>query len=679
MGALFGGGNDTNAAKVEKLDHIQLSGSTYGTCIPIVYGTQRVAPILIWYNDFTSHEKKQEVGKGFSQEQTTYTYTACIQLGICEGPISSFERLWEDKFIKSFTGGGALFGSPFEATSVGPRSNPTPWSHLTSAHSGDALGYGGTAWLAAAALDLPNGGLRNYSVEVKGFFATRVGPTYFGLTVGTLTPYDAHPAEILVDLLTNKEYGCGWDASRVEVSVGTDGLATSSYTNYCHALGFYLSVSMASQQEGLQWLEELLTATNSAAVWSQGKLKILPYGDTSATGNSFTFTPYTAPLYDLTTSDFLEMSDGDPIQVARTNLQDAFNSVPVEWLDREQEYKATIAEDPEQADVEAFGLRQSDPVQAHAVCRKDIALALSRLRAQRNIWIRNKYTFKLPQRYVLLEPMDLVTLTEDKLGLDAKVVRIVDITEDEDGNFEVVAEEWPFGIGTHTVYTPQVGDGASLDLLADPGNAATPIMFIPSLQVTNGVLQLWLVTAGGTDWGGADVYVSDDATTFEFAGTTKRGRWGTLVTTITSSSTTIAIDLSASEGVLASTSSTGAADDLTKIWIGDEVISYETATLTGAFTYSLTGCLRGRQSTTAAAHTSGAALVRMDEGVFKKEIAYNRLGTNVYVKLVSFNKQGFGRQDISALSYYTFAIPSAPALLPTPSNVAVTIQTTEFP
>jgi hypothetical protein len=668
---------DINADKVEKLDHIQLSSSAYGQCVPIVYGTQRVAPVLIWSNEFTPHEEKKPVGKGGSQDVTSYTYTGCIQFGVCEGQITSYIRLWDDKLIKRFGLTGAV-AVPFEATSLGPRSNPTPWAHLTSVHAADALGYGGTAWIAAASLALPNGGLANYSVEVRGFQATRAAPTFSGGALGTIAAFDAHPADIIVDLFSNKEYGLAWDPAKIGVAVGTDGLSTSSYTNYCHALGFYLSAAMDKQQTGLQWLQQFLEATNSAAVWSQGVLKILPYGDTSATGNSFTYTPNLTTVYDLGVDDFLPVADMDPVQVERINLQDTYNSVPVEWLDREHDYKPIIADDPEQADVEAFGLRRADPLQAHFVCRKDVALALSRLRAQKNIWVRNKFSFKLPQRYVLLEPMDLVTLTEPKLGLVQKVVRLVGISEDTDGNFECVAEEWPFGTGTHTLYTPQTGDGITNDFLADPGDATAPIAFIPTLQLSKGSLQLWLATAGGANWGGADVYVSDDTTTFEFAGSTLRGRWGTLVNNISNSATTVDIDLSASSGVLASTSATGAADNLTAIWIGNEVISYQTATLTGSFTYQLTGVLRGRMSTTAAAHTAGDLMVRLDEGVFKHDIAYNRLGTNIYVKLVSFNKSGLARQDISALSYYTFAIPAAPALLPTPSSVTITIQGTEF-
>jgi len=180
-------------------------------------------------------------------------------------------------------------------------------------------------------------------------------------------------------------------------------------------------------------------------------------------------------------------------------------------------------------------------------------------------------------------------------------------------------------------------------------------------------------------WGSADVYVSDDGSTYDFAGTVTRGRWGTITSSISNSVTTIPVDLSVSGGTLDSTSATGASDDLTAMWLNNEVFSYETATLTGTNAYSLTNCLRGRMSTTPAAHTSGDTVVRLDEGVFKHTIAHNRLGTTIYFKLVSRNRYGGAQQSIADVSPYTYNIPSNPAILPSPSAVTVAISSTPAP
>jgi hypothetical protein len=62
---------------------------------------------------------------------------------------------------------------------------------------------------------------------------------------------------------------------------------------------------------------------------------------------------------------------------------------------------------------------------------------------QRRAYVRNTYRFKLGWRYALLEPMDIVQLTDSTLGLDNKAVRITAIEEDDNGELTLTAEEIP--------------------------------------------------------------------------------------------------------------------------------------------------------------------------------------------------------------------------------------------
>ena len=62
---------------------------------------------------------------------------------------------------------------------------------------------------------------------------------------------------------------------------------------------------------------------------------------------------------------------------------------------------------------------------------------------QRRAYIRNTYKFKLGWRYSLLEPMDIVLLTDVALGLEEAAVRITQIDEDDNGELTVIAEEIP--------------------------------------------------------------------------------------------------------------------------------------------------------------------------------------------------------------------------------------------
>lgn len=53
------------------------------------------------------------------------------------------------------------------------------------------------------------------------------------------------------------------------------------------------------------------------------------------------------------------------------------------------------------------------------------------------------YRFKLGWKYALLEPMDIVLLTDATLGLAEAAVRITQIEEDDNGELTVTAEEIP--------------------------------------------------------------------------------------------------------------------------------------------------------------------------------------------------------------------------------------------
>ena len=52
---------------------------------------------------------------------------------------------------------------------------------------------------------------------------------------------------------------------------------------------------------------------------------------------------------------------------------------------------------------------------------------------QRAVYIRNTYKFRLSWEYCLLDPMDLVTVTDSILGLSNAPIRITEIEEDENG------------------------------------------------------------------------------------------------------------------------------------------------------------------------------------------------------------------------------------------------------
>jgi hypothetical protein len=306
----------------------------------------------------------------------------------------------------------------------------------------------------------------------------------------------------------------------------------TQYSNYCVANGIFLSPVLDAQKSASAWIQEILDVTNSAAVWSEGVLKIVPYGDTTAVGNGATFLPNTSPVYDLSSNDLLA-----PITVKRPSIADVMNSVSVEFLNRANDYNVEIAEDKDDAMIALYGLRKDSPKQAHAITTTAVAKQVANFLRKRGVEIRATYTLTLGWQFNLLEPMDLVTLTAPELGYSKKPVRITAIRENDSGQLEIDAEDFPFGTASPTLYPQQPPGGFVPQANADPGNVNTPIVFeSPFLMSRSGQHEIWMAISGANpNWGGCHVWVSQDNSEYQQVGQTYgSARMGTLFGTAAS-------------------------------------------------------------------------------------------------------------------------------------------------
>ena len=350
----------------------------------------------------------------------------------------------------------------------------TPWSYLTSAHPGQDLGYNGIAYVAASAMDLGESGtLPNLSFEVLS-----------GITFGAGIA-DAEPSVIIADLLANQFYGLAGAVTPGDLT---------QYRNFCTANGLFLSPVLDAQKDASAWIQEILDVTNAAAVWSEGVLKIIPYGDTTQVGNGATFIPNTSPIYDLTTSDLLT-----PVVIKRPSVADVMNSVSIEFANRANDYNPDVAEDKDEAMIALYGLRKASPVQAHSITTTNVAKFAANLLRKRSVEIRATYSFSLGWQFNLLEPMDLVTLTIPELGYNKKPVRITAMREDDSGKLEVDCEDFPWGTAAPTLYSHQAGSGFITQANSDPGAVSTPIIFEANDRLSlTGNYEVWLGVCGPT-------------------------------------------------------------------------------------------------------------------------------------------------------------------------------------
>lgn len=651
-------GGKSTSTSATKLNQISIQSSSLGLPISLGYGRGRMKCNLIWYNAFTAipHTTKTSAGKGMggSSTDTTYTYTASIILGICEGGatgIRGIRTVYRDTSV--FTDGATTALAQAGLSLANGSPTQAVWGYLTSRYPSEALNYSGITNVYAQDYDLGDSAtLSNHSFEID--FAIQLG--------GGVC--DADPKDIITDFLTSPDHGVpGW----------TSGLIgdLSDYSLSCRANNLLLSPVLESQTTASDILTEWCLATNAAPFTSEGVLKIRSYGDAPATANGVTWTPDLTPEYDLTEDDFGDTGDGNPVTLNILDQTDAYNIVQLEFLDRANQYNVGIATAPDLDDIIEFGERKQDPTTVHCIVDAGIAQISAQLYLQRTLYVRRQFVYLLPWNFILLEPTDLVTLTtvSDELKLTRELVRIIEIDEDGDGVLTFTCEEVPNGTGAAAVYSAHSGSGYQPNSDVAPGSVSTPSLINAPTSLTNGDPEIWCAVASTSPtWGGCEVWVSVDDVTYARVGRINGpARYGSLTGALAShadpdTTNTAHVTLAPSLGELGSATTAEANAGGTMCLIDNELITYETATLTGTNTYDLTTLHRGFQGTVPAAHSTGARFVRIDDAVFKFSYASLNVGSTIYVKLPSFNIHGRAGEDLSTVTAYTVALAPSTAL-----------------
>jgi hypothetical protein len=284
---------------------------------------------------------------------------------------------------------------------------------------------------------------------------------------------------------------------------GTQTIVTwdSSYQTYCRASFLALSPCLTNQEAANSILARWLRLTNTAAVWSGGKLKFIPYGDTLSTGpvsyGYVTFNPNVTPIYNLTDDDFIHEDGKDPLEVVRSDPYASYNWQRLQINARVAFYDAVPIDAWDQNAIELYGLRRASDITASEICDVGVGQVSAQLILQRGLYIRNTYNFKLSFEYCLLEPMDLVTVTDPLLGLNNAPIRITAIEEDDAGVLAVTAEEFPGGTATAVQYPVQPKLPNSTNQAVVPARVNTPTIFEPPAALTGGVAQVWAAVSGG--------------------------------------------------------------------------------------------------------------------------------------------------------------------------------------
>ena len=252
MTGILGGGS--NAKQKTAIGSLQFQTSQKGGVIPLVYGTTRTAPNLIDYDDFTATPvefgRQGKGGGGGKSGSQQYKYSASVILGVCQGPVAGFGTVWWNK-------------------NTAPLSRPArAVDDQSRRRRADSPTRSGSPIIRRKHWAIP--GTANFTLDNYQLGMTATLPNFsvevIGIESGSgVNGYDANPAAIITDFLTNPRYGAGFPPANLD--------SLSTYSEYCDAAGLFLSPLLDTQQEAQQSLADIVKITNSAIVWSGAIVK----------------------------------------------------------------------------------------------------------------------------------------------------------------------------------------------------------------------------------------------------------------------------------------------------------------------------------------------------------------------------------------------------------------------
>lgn len=151
-----------------RLNDLKVTGTEYGSAIPWVAGSPRVAGQIIWASRRRETATEQEQGKGGGPSVTSYTYDVDLLILISENPIFGISRVWSNGELV-FSGGVAKTGAWMDMrVHTGDEDQLPDPTYEAGVGVGNAPAYRGMGTVLIQGLQLGNSGnIPNLTFELS--------------------------------------------------------------------------------------------------------------------------------------------------------------------------------------------------------------------------------------------------------------------------------------------------------------------------------------------------------------------------------------------------------------------------------------------------------------------------------------------------------------------------------
>ena len=409
---LFKGAKFTSRS--QKIDAFQSTVCEFGTPVPLLYGTCKVSPNLMCYQDFETKEKRTTQKSGKSKSTTiTYLYYVYAELALGEGVISGINKVWVGD--TAYAGLGALNANTSNegaGLALNKGDNNQPTTYMSTNHADIATGYDNLAYLYGRIfLGEDNASMPSYSFEVRGSLIA--------------DNTDANPAYVIQDIL-----------SKIGLGSYIDEASFADYAKYCANADLLISTpndAFSRQDKAQTIIANLLELTNTYMFWSVDRFKFAVRDDVQRAE----WQPNKQIMYDLTADDFIPQS-GAPVTVKRKDSTEIYNYITVNFLNRANNYEEESVSYQDIESIKTYGVR-SVSYDAKWYHTKARALKYAQMKTRMAQTECNQYTFRLPWKYCRLEPGDLLRITDEAIGIAGQIVMVSEVTEGKDGILNVTA------------------------------------------------------------------------------------------------------------------------------------------------------------------------------------------------------------------------------------------------
>lgn len=493
-------------------------------------------------------------------------------------------------------------------------------------------------------------------------------------------PTDVTPPYIIKRVLTSKVFGFQTDAL-FGFTVTDASIDTTSYNDavsHCEDNGIQIAVTYTNQQSVLDIFNELLALYNGYLVEHGGTIYFGVLRDTDTAFRT------------IDNSHLISPGPGQPpVDVTKGAVQDGFNIIEFQYLDRNLEYNQNTVTVEDPVDIDFNGPRKKT-YSAKFTMAGSTAQQCAERALWSNLYGKDNYAFKLGVKDADLRPGRIITLVDsfDQTLRGGVEAIITDWEETKRLEFSVRATRifTDHLTATHPyTRTSSPGNGPVIDPVQPPFamrayelpkrfQGTTPAVYFGYNQASAVMgQQLWLSLDGTTFTQDLD---DEPYPTTGIMGRALPARDAGYI------ETNVDVYLMPSSSGPPTYVQTTDIDDtsisarragLTGIIVGSEFIACEDATLIAQNHYRIAKMYRGWGGTPINAVTSGAYWNHHGDGVMAHQIGPADIGKIFYYKILPYDF-GFGLCDISSVNAQTYQVRGDYWLPSIPGPISIFVQ-----